>query len=170
MLSIVPLPYRILGYLAIIAGAFFVGYTKGLTHEQKREQADVLAQVVNVARVKDKQAKITAKSDQAHQASAEKIRTVYKTIINEVPTHVQESDRSCILSAGWVREYNAAAMSIPPDPASQSDASPSGVNAVDAIENAIGNYETCNQTRQQLIDLQAWIMEQWKVISDGHTR
>lgn len=114
---------------------------------------------------KDKQSQITAAVEGGHAAAQEQIRTVYRTIEKEVPVYVPPSvDRAFPLPVGFVRVLNAAALGVGvsqlPDPAGRPDDQASRLAASAGAAGVVANYELCTSTRQQLIDLQAWVNAQ----------
>ncbi len=96
-----------------------------------------------------------------HEAAAQvQIRTVYRTIHDEVHVYVTNaSDARCVVPVGFVRIHDAAAGGVPPGPETpgQPDDAPSGV-ALSAVASTVAdNYGAAVENAQQLTALQAWI-------------
>lgn len=164
MWSVIPSLYKLGALMALIITVFFTGYVKGLTHEQNKQARKDLATTVAVVKIKQAQADITAETDRAHTDAVEKIRIVTRTITKEVPVYVtQNDDHACSINVGFVRLHDAAAIGeLPPSP-SLTDGKASGIALSTVSATVVDNYGTCQETRQQLIDLQDWVVKQGKV-------
>lgn len=106
-------------------------------------------------------AAISAAAGAADAAAQARIRTVTRTIIQEIPGVLPPAvDRAFPLPVGFVRVHDAAArgldLSDVPDPAGRPDDAASGVAASDAAAVIAGNYGACRADAQRLADLQAW--------------
>lgn len=157
MLSIIPLPYRILLFAMIIAGTFAAGYKKGgeageleiqrvaneaeeLAAQLKKEQA-MIREVVKVEYV-DRVTKIKEKETQIIQAAAETVPGQYD------------------MSNGWVHAHNAGASpTIDLDLNLAADATSSFVKDNVALQTVVANYSICLQNAQQLTSLQKYLIE-----------
>lgn len=158
----IPWPYRVLAIALLATALVGFGYVKGLERAAAAaDKADVHA-LQGVIKTGRKQQAVTASVAAEHEAKREQDRVIYRTINHEVIRYVQASTPAarCQLDVGWLRLHDAAALSTIPGSPGESDAPPSGISASDALETIVGNYETGNETRQQLIDLQHWITEQ----------
>lgn len=171
MTAVLSWPYRLLA-LALLATALLgFGYMKGLQHATAdADKADSRA-LLSIIQTERKQQAVTASVSAAHEIAREQTRIVYRTIDKEVIQYAQASSPAarCQLDAGWVRIHDAAALSRIPDAAGESDAQPSGFTTADGLATVTGNYQSCHETRQQLTDLQGWILEQ-KELADAETR
>lgn len=91
----------------------------------------------------------------------EKARVIAKTITQEVIRYVQTPAAADFgVDADGVRIIDAAASRRVP--ANTRDTAPSdddtaGATAGEIVASVAGNYDTCNDTREQLIELQAWV-------------
>lgn len=157
LLSLVPWYYRLLALLALAAALVGFGFVKGLDYASDQTAKTERAALQTIIVVERKQASQVASAAAAHEAKRAETRTIYKTIEKEVIRYVQTVPPACQLSAGWVRLHDAAALSAVPAAPSEPDAQPSGFTDVDGLVTVVGNYEACNETRQQLVDLQAWL-------------
>lgn len=166
----IPNPYVLLAALGIwiasVTGAFFYG-------EHIRANADAVAMDKAVIEAQQEAAARQKAQDDISTAAAVKeaqaqqlVEHVYETVEQKVPVYVTKTDRSCKLSNGYLRLWNAgvagqaAALS---SATGQSDATASSVTAVDALNNAIANFELANQNAEQLQSLQNWIIQQEKI-------
>ena len=96
-----------------------------------------------------------------HQPAAERIRTIYRTIQRELPTHVPaETDARFPVPVGFVRVHDAAVLGLPVadvhDPAGRPDDAASELAASQAARVVAGNYEACADNAERLSAWQAW--------------
>lgn len=139
--------------------AFYAGYHyKSLGDAAMVAQAEAAA--IKKQQVLDKTALDAAVADAKAQ---QQIVTVTHTIIQKVTRYVQKTD-ACPLSSGYVGVWNASVSGtdITANPG-KSDAAPSGVTAVDALNNAVENFGSYHSIAQQLSDLQNLIRRQENV-------
>ncbi len=157
MLSIIPLPYRILLFAMIVGGAFAAGYKKGgeageleiqrvaneaedLAAQLKKEQA-MIREVVKVEYV-DRVTKIKEKETKIVQAAAEQVPGQYD------------------MSNGWLHAHNAAASpKIDLDLNLAADGTSSFVKDNVALQTVVENYSVCLQNAQQLTSLQKYLIQ-----------
>ncbi|MFN3522241.1 MAG: hypothetical protein ACK4YQ_08320 [Phenylobacterium sp.] len=151
-------------FRALAAGAvLFVGLSLGW---QLRGAWALWGQVraeAAVARIASRRAEISAGTDRAHEADARRARTIYRTLVREIPRHVPaDAAARCDVPVGFVRLHDAAAQGVPtvPDAAGRPDGAASGVDLPAVAETLIDNYETCNAVRDQLAALQGWVRAQ----------
>ena len=159
--------YKLGGSLVIALGMYLAGYATGYRHastaaERNADRATITSQQ-HVIQTERAQQTVTASAAAAHEASAAATRTIYKTIDREVIRYVQASAPVCRLPAGWVRLHDAAALSAIPAAPGEPDAAASPFTTDDALGVVTSNYETCEQTRQQLTGLQGWVKAQQTV-------
>ena len=156
--AIVPLPYKILAVVALLAGTFATGFIKGGQWEQGK-QATAVVQDVKRVRAEEKKARIeTAKAADAGEARAEKVRIVYRDVIKEVIRYAEtDNGRAVCTGPDWVREHNRAAnpedLSAAASQAAFSAWQPSNAETLGVV---VINYETCNRWRNNLIGWQEW--------------
>lgn len=159
LLALVPWYYRLLAVVALtVAGSVF-GFVKGLDYAGNQADKADRSALQTIIKIERKQASQVASAAAAHEVKRTETRTIYKTIEKEVIRYVQASAPACRLTAGWMRLHDAAALSAVPAAPGESDAAPSSVTDLDALGVVTSNYESCNETRQQLIDLQALLRE-----------
>lgn len=108
-------------------------------------------------------AQAVARVDAERVESAERIRTVTKETIREIPTYlpaaaVAASSVNCLLPAGWGLLHDAAATGTPPsDYAATSRADATPVTPQAAAETVIENYGTSIDTADRLTHLQDYV-------------
>lgn len=157
MLSIIPLPYRILLFALIVGGAFAFGLRKG------KEAGELeIQRVSNEA----EQLAIALKKEQAMIREVVKVEYVDRvTKIKEKETRIIEAAAETVpgqydLSNGWVHAHNAAASpSIDLDLNLAADGSSSFVKDNVALQTVVANYSVCLQNAQQLTSLQKYLIE-----------
>lgn len=165
LLSLIPLPYRLLALAVLAAALLGTGWVYGASHEQSKADGDRIDGLRYVIRTERKQSDTTAAVEGKAAASAERVRIQYQIIDREVIRYVSQPDHTaCQLDPEWVRLHDAAA-GVPEisDPASVLDAGPSGLTTDDALGTIIDNYETCALIAERLIGLQAWVRGQSEV-------
>lgn len=149
-------PGRWLLYGAL-AAALVVGYLAWADHIGDKREAQVVARYAKQAKdADDKREALGAPIAARQQATQEKIRTVFKTIIKEVPTYVSIND--CPMSPGFRVFHDAAANGEVPDASRIADAA--AVPAPDVANTTAENYRTCHANSARLTDLQAWVRAQ----------
>lgn len=161
LLSLIPLPYRLLALALLAAALLGTGWVYGARHEQGKVAREQVSSLKSTLRTERKQADTTAAVEGKAAAAAERVRLVYRNIDREVIRYVQAPHTACQLDAGWVRLHDAAS-GVPTvsDPASVLDAAPSSFNTDDALATAIDNYEACALNAERLSGLQAWVSAQ----------
>lgn len=170
MSAILPFPYRLFILALLSAALIGFGYVKGLEHAAvDAAKTEIRAAKGTIKTMRAQQA-VSASASAAHELVRIQTRTVYKTIDREVIRYVQASAPACRLPAGFVRLHDAAATASIPAAPGESDARPSAITDTDALGIIAGNYETCTETRQQLIDLQGWVRAQQALAKQADTR
>lgn len=149
-------PGRWLLYLAL-AGALVLAYFAWADHIGDKREAQVrFAYAVQAKAVDDARAAIAPPIAARQEATQEKIRTVFKTIIKEVPTYVSTND--CPMSPGFRVFHDAAANGEVPDASRIADAA--AVPAPDVANTTAANYQVCHANSARLTGLQAWVRAQ----------
>jgi hypothetical protein len=92
-------------------------------------------------------------------------RTITKTLIKEVPNYVTvKADAGCVVPLGFMQLHDAAAAGVDvsglPGGTSGAVNAASGVKLSSVAATVVGNYGTCNATRQQVIGWQSWYAKQ----------
>ena len=149
-------PGRWILYLAL-AAALVAGYFAWADHIGDKREAQVRAQYQKQTdEANATRAAIGPPIAKKEAAAQEQIRTVFKTIIKEVPKYVSVND--CPMSPGFRVFHDAAANAQLPDPARIADAA--AVPAPDVANTVVENYETCHVTATRLTALQEWVRAQ----------
>lgn len=154
MLSMIPLPYKLLAGAAMLAGVFFYGYMKGSAY------ADA-----ELARYGQKQAELVAQLEKKNTEISTQVVTEYVDRVNTIreKEYVYRDLAQTVvpsqftMSNGWVYTHDTSARADNADPARASDATPSGITDTTALVGIIGNYSRCQQNAEQLRQLQQWI-------------
>jgi hypothetical protein len=125
-------------------------------------QAEAGARVVIL---RGTQAAISDTAGREARVAQERIRTVTKTIIREIPIYVTPAaDAAYPLPVGLLRIHDAAArgVAVPrvPDPSGRADDAPSGVAASAFGAVLAGNLGQCLKDRDRLVRFQGWARDQ----------
>lgn len=155
LLSLIPLPYRILAVALIAAAIAATGWVNGAAHVQAKWDAAVVKQSLTTARVEKAQAESTVK---IVTQFVDRVRIVKETgaaLTREVVRYVPSD--SCDLPPGYRVLHDAAARGEPAAAAGNVDAP--AVPAQDAAATVIDNYTACHANAEQLVALQNWIIE-----------
>jgi hypothetical protein len=169
--SAIPLPYRILGIVVIVTllvgGSSFWGYTKGKASADKII-AEYAAKVEKLSsNINEVQVKIV---DRIVTKFVDRVRVIHDKGVHNENIAITKVPDVVKLSAGWVYTHDAAAGNQNADAARSADASPSGVAANQALGTVVQNYGTCEETRQQLIGLQSWVIETKQNIDEQNAK
>jgi len=156
-LPIIPLPYRILIAIAVLAAVYALGNYHGANRVQTSWDLEKAQQAEAAANTATEQANATVKVVTEFVDRVQVVREKGKTIIKEVPVYVPSTD-SCDLSGGFRVLHDAAAANTLPDSTRVADAP--AANAQTVAATVAENYNTCHGIREQLIGLQAWAAAQ----------
>ncbi|MDB5966695.1 MAG: hypothetical protein JWQ72_3195 [Polaromonas sp.] len=157
--ALVPLPYRIAALALLAVALMGWGWLKGAQHEQLKYEGILAKAQAQVVRVQGKQAAVTAAVDLKYTPAIERVRTVTKTIVKEIPTYVSAND--CPLSPGFRVFHDAAAAGELPDPARIADAA--AVPAPALADTIAENYGACRENATRLEGLQEWVDQQQRL-------
>ena len=155
MLSMIPLPYKLIAGAALRAGVFFYGYMKGSAY------ADA-----ELARFGQKNAELVADLEKKNTEISTEVVTEYVDrvqTIREKEYVYRDLAQSSVpnqftMSNGWVYTHDVSARADNADPTRASDATPSGIADTTALVGILGNYSRCQQNAEQLRQLQQWII------------
>jgi len=156
MLSMIPLPYKLLAGAALLAGVFFYGYMKGSAYaeaELARFSAEKSAQIVELEK---KNTEISNNVVTEYIDRTNTIREKEYVYLDAVKNNVPNQS---VMSNGWVYTHDISATSGDADSTRSSDASASTIKDTDALIGIIRNYAICQSNAVQLIELQRWIIE-----------
>ena len=156
MLSMIPLPYKLMAAAALVVGVFIFGYMKGSAYaeaELARFSAEKSKQVAELEK------KNTEISNKVVTEFVDRTNTIREKeyVYRDIATKAIPAQHD--MSNGWVYAHDASATSGDADPARASDASPSGIKDNEALLTIFNNYSRCLQNSQQLIGLQQWLVE-----------
>lgn len=155
----IPLPWRIIGVLAVSAAMVGAGWRYGADSVQSRWNSERDAQAVAAARQAVRIA--DAGQDATAQYTTAALATQQHTveIIKKVPVYVPaQADAGCTVPVGFVRLHDAAAADADPGNAAVgTDDTPAGIALSAVAGTVIENYSACHQTAAQLTALQSWV-------------
>ena len=167
MLSMIPLPYKLLAGAALLVGVFVFGYMKGSAYAEAELARFAAKKAEQVAELEKKNTEISNKVVTEYVDRTNTIREkeyVYRDVATKVvPSHHD-------MSNGWVYAHDASATSSDADPARASDATPSGIKDNEALLTIFSNYSRCMQNSQQLISLQQWINDNKRAVEEVAAR
>lgn len=169
--SAIPLPYRILGIVVIFTmltvGSAWYGYTKGSARADVVIAQYTAAKAALANSIQEIQVKVV---DRIITQYVDKVRVIHDSgahneqIANNVVPDKQQ------LSNGWVYTHDASAAGRNADATGSADATPSGVEANQALGTVVNNYSGCQETRQQLISLQNWVIDTKRNIDEQNAK
>lgn len=156
--------YAVLGALALaagISGGWTVRDWKAGADGEAAARAET-REVIRVVYRERAQADLTTRIESAAVAAQVEIRTVTRTLIQEVPVYVTpDADDRCVVPVGFVRIHAAATAGQPlSEPAGVADDAPSGVDLSDVATVDVENAGAYHAVARQLTDLQNWIRAQ----------
>src|SRR5690554_1739537 len=97
---------------------------------------------------------------QLKSEQARKNKTITKQVIRYVESTID--NQQCDLPTGWVQYHNAAATSSMPEHTNTTGGAndtASGVTTARALVTITDNYQSCNDIRLRMLELQAWARE-----------
>lgn len=159
LLSVIPLPYRILGIslilVALVAGSVAYGYNKAenkyIAKIAKMEaDSDVIKAKLDAALADVKTVVVTEYVDKIKVIKEKEY--VYRDKIVTVPS-------KCELSSGWVYLHDSVATGSDADTTRTTDDTSSGIKDTEALGVITENYGICKQNAEQLNSLQKWIRD-----------
>ena len=156
MLSMIPLPYKLLAGAAMLAGVFFYGYMKGSAYAE-----------AELARFSARAAEQVAELERENLEISNRVQVEYvdrvQTIREKEYVYVDTAQNTVVgqydLSNGWVHTHDASASNDDADPARAADESPSGIIDNQALITIARNYAKCEANAEQLRQLQQWITD-----------
>lgn len=157
--TVLPLWARLTAYALLAAAIFTTGWVKGTGWEQHKQSKKDLKVERLVQKVYVERVVISEKAAEQIIKVVEKVRTVTKETIKEVPTYVSAND--CPMSPGFRVLHDAAAAGQLPDPARIADAA--AVPAPALAHTVTENYGACLENAARLTGLQNWVKDQQAV-------
>lgn len=164
MLSMIPLPYKLLAAAALLIGVFFYGYMKGSAYAEAELQRFAAEQAKVVADLEKKNTEI---SNKVVTQYVDRVNTIKEKeyVYRDIATKSVPSQHD--MSNGWVFTHDISATSGDADATRSSDATPSGIKDNEALITIIGNYSRCLQNNQQLIGLQKWVDDNKRAVDEA---
>lgn len=167
------------GYALAVGVALAVGFSGGWTVRDWKAARDDAAAIetahaAQLAAVRaaleqaQAQADVTETIEAGAAVAQAEIRTITRTLIQEVPVYVTpDDDRRCVVPVGFVRIHDAAAAGrAVSEPAGQPDDAASAVALSAVAATVVENYTgSCAANARQLSDLQAWVRAQRDVMN-----
>jgi len=158
MMSLIPLPYRVLAGVLVVAGVIVGSYLHGrhtmageIAQEQRDDERLAAAQLAAKQRRVDA---LSARLEAARAAQKPKDRIITKEIIKYATTI--PADRRCTLDGAWRVLHDAAATGQPADPARLDAGAAASVADATALETIGENYNRCRDAIEQVTGWQAW--------------
>jgi hypothetical protein len=147
--------------LALILAGALGGFATGWRVHDWRDGAAATQAAKAVVVTVSRQAAVSQRIAVTAQAAQDRVRTVTRTLIQEVPTYVApETDTRYALPWGFVRLHDAAAAGVDLPPAPEGPAEPDGAASDTTVSVAarviLSNYGACHADQARLAALQAW--------------
>ena len=152
----IPLPYKLLAIVALIAGVFFYGYTKGSANADAKLARFAAEQGKQIVALEKKNADISNNVVTEYVDVTNTIREKEYVYLDAAKNNVPAQHD---MSSGWVYTHDISASAGDADPTRASDASPSGIKDNTTLLTIISNYATCQTNAEQLRQLQQWIID-----------
>ena len=156
MLSMIPLPYKLLAIGALLIGVFFYGYMKGSAYAEAELAKFAAKASEQVAELEKKNAEI---SNDVVTEYVDRTNTIREKEYVYLDAAKDVVPNQSVMSNGWVFTHDISASAGDADASRSSDASPSAVKDTDALIGIIRNYAICQSNSVQLVELQRWISE-----------
>ena len=156
MLSMIPLPYKLLAIGALLIGVFFYGYMKGSAYAEAELARFAAKASEQVAELEKKNAEI---SNDVVTEYVDRTNTIREKEYVYLDAAKDVVPNQSVMSNGWVFTHDISASAGDADATRSSDASPSAVKDTDALIGIIRNYAICQSNSVQLVELQRWISE-----------
>lgn len=145
--------------MAVISGIYMFGFWMG--QQTMKEDYDALQAKFNNQSEKVNTVVVTEYVDRIQEVV--KWRTKNVELISVVPVN------NCELSDGWVHVHDSSAQASYAEASRAADATPSGVEANQALTTIVENYAVCQENAERLSALQSWVKAQEQVILNINT-
>ena len=163
LLSLVPLPYRLLAIALLALALFGFGWVKGNAHGTEKLTEYIGQQAKEAVRIVTKRGEVTTQVVTKYIEVAAKTKTASDAVEKGVTNYGTLKLDKSFLSVAAVSLHDSAADNGIPDAARAVDGSPSGVETSALVATCTANYRTYHQVADELVGLQAWVREQQKV-------
>lgn len=155
------IPWKIVGLVALVLGAWGYGYWGGVNHERDKQIAIAAKHLEVAIQTERSRNAATLEAERLAWARTQEVREVTKTITKVIRD--EKPSATCKLSNGWVQRHNEASANTLPKPPSVDYEAYSGVTADKALEGVAENYGTCHEIRNIAISCQDWIKQQQEI-------
>lgn len=162
LLSVIPMPYRLLAIGLAMVALFGFGWLKGNEHGTAKLTEYIGAQAKEGVRIVTKQGQVTEKIVIQYVKVAGATKVVKETVEKEVIKYAESNPGYC-LDARWRLLHDAAASNTLPDATRLTDGTISAPRAAEALDTVSANYANCNAAEDRLDALQSWVTKQTKV-------
>lgn len=170
MFNLIPLPYRIIGGLLIVAVVILGSYATGYQDGGDKCRSDWDKENAKAASaVQQAQEKIGENNDANVTQYVDRWNTIKEKEYVYVDTAKSRVPNQRDMSNGWVYLHDQAAKADNADPALASDEASSGIKDNQALAVVVSNYSQCLQDKNQLIALQAWITDTKKTVDEANS-
>lgn len=162
MLSIIPLPWRLLAMALAAVALFSIGWFRGNEHGGQKLIDYIGKQAAETVRVVKLQGAATERIVTKYVKVAGKTKTVTETVEKEVVRYAESNPGAC-LDGRWRVLHDAAAANVIPPAPGPVDAAGGAPKAAEAIGAVTDNYAACHRDADRLDALQEWVRAQQAV-------
>ena len=159
LLSVIPLPYRILAMALAAAALYGLGWFRGNEHGTAKLTEYIGEQAREAVRIVTRRGEVTQKVVREYVKIAGKTEFIVQEITKEGIKYADVNPGFC-LDARWRLLHDGAAANAVPDPAAGADGAGGAPLAAEALGTVTANYAACHRTADRLTALQAWAREQ----------
>lgn len=160
----IPLPYRILIGVTLLALIFGGVYYAGGVRVQKKWDLDKIQTQLKIAELKTKTAEKTVEVVTRY---VDRVKTVVErgdVTIKYVDKYITaEDNKKCVIPESFVQLHNASSQNIVLDPTTIITGVSSDVTLSDVSKTVFNNYTTHYKCVEQVLGLQDWIKTQQKL-------
>jgi hypothetical protein len=167
MFGMIPLPYKILAFVALILGVFTFGYMKGNARAEAELQAYAAKEAKVVADLEKKNSEISGKVVTQYVDRVNTIKEKEYVYLDKAKNNVPAQHD---MSNGWVYTHDISATNGDADSTRASDATPSGIKDNQVLATIISNYSICLQNKEQLNNLRQWINDNKRAIEEANKK
>jgi len=167
MLSMIPLPYKLLALGAALVGVFVFGYMKGSAYAEAELARFSAKKEAQIAELERKNSAISAQVVTEYVDRVNTIKEKEYVYLDRAKSNVPSQH---VMSNGWVYTHDASATGSDANATGSSDATPSGIKDNEALFTIISNYSRCMQNSQQLIGLQKWINDNKRAVDEVNAK
>lgn len=179
-INLIPPQYKMLAYIIIFLVVVSVSFGSGTWTGHKLTQNHYVAIIskmeADAAKLEAEKAALQVKLTAEIANVKEKIITKYvdrvKVITKKEYVYREQANNNvpdrAVLSNGWVYLHDAAAGNSNADSTRSADATPSGVEANQALGVVTENYTACHANAEQLTSLQEYVREVQQIVAEAN--